>query len=64
MLHKINLILGRTLYYSSFKLSVSCGSENISNLGPRIWNLAPGNLNDVESVSALKCQIKMWQPKR
>ena len=38
------------------------GSESISNLGPRIWNLIPNKLKELESVNLFKKEIKKWRP--
>ena len=42
--------------------SVYNGSESISNLGPRIWNLVPNKLKELESVNLFKKEIKKWRP--
>ena len=38
-------------------------SESISNLWPRIWNLTPDRLKELNSISSFKNKIKRWQPK-
>ena len=38
------------------------GSESRSNLGPRIWNLVPDRLKELNSISSFKNEIKRWQP--
>ena len=42
--------------------SVYHGSESISNLGNRIWNLVPDRLKELKSISSFKNEIKRWQP--
>ena len=42
--------------------SVYHGSESISNLGPRIWNLVPDRPKELNSISSFKNEIKRWQP--
>ena len=42
--------------------SVYHGSEHISNLGPRIWNLVPDRLTERNSIGCFKNKIKRWQP--
>ena len=42
--------------------SVYHDSESISNLGPRIWNLVPDRLKELNSISSFKSEIKRWQP--
>ena len=42
--------------------SVYHGSESILNLGPRIWNLVPDRLKELNSISSFKNEIKRWQP--
>ena len=43
----------RTVYY---------GLESISFLGPKIWNILPDRLKNVNSIEAFKMQIKKWKP--
>ena len=42
--------------------SVYYSSENISNLGPTLWNLVPDRLKELNSLSSFKNEIKRWQP--
>ena len=37
--------------------------ESISNLGAKIWNLAPVHMKDLKLISTFKNQIKKWIPK-
>ena len=38
------------------------GSESLSNLGPRLWNLVPSTLEELDDVSSFKTHNKKWQP--
>ena len=38
------------------------GLESISFLGPKIWNILPDRLKNVNSIEAFKMQIKKWKP--
>ena len=38
------------------------GSKSISFLGPKIWNILPDKLKNVNSIEAFKMQIKKWNP--
>ena len=38
------------------------GSESISFLGPKIWNILPDKLKNATSLEAFKIQIKKWKP--
>ena len=39
------------------------GTESLSNLGPRIWNLVPDKLKQlVDIIDAFKKEIKKWKP--
>ena len=38
------------------------GSESISNLGPKIWNLVPSNLKEINELDKFKKAIKQWKP--
>ena len=39
------------------------GSESISFLGPKIWNILSDRLKNANSIGAFKMQIKQWKPK-
>ena len=43
--------------------SVFHGSENISYLGPKIWDIVPLELKQLTNLNAFKKGIKNWQPK-
>ena len=43
----------RTMYH---------GSESISFLGPKIWNVLPDRLKNVNTIEAFKMKIKKWKP--
>ena len=38
------------------------GTESISNLGSKIWDLVPSNLNEIGELDKLKKLIKQWKP--
>ena len=42
--------------------SVYYGSEKISFIGPKIWELLPSNLKDSENLNIFKSNIKFWKP--
>ena len=39
------------------------GTESLSYLGPKIWDLVPKELKELSSLSAFKKAIKNWKPK-
>ena len=41
--------------------STYSGSESISFLGPKIWELVPDNIKDCESIYSFKKSIKTWR---
>ena len=43
--------------------SVYHGTESLSNLGPRIWNLVQDKLKELVDIHAFKKDIKKWKPK-
>ena len=43
--------------------SVFHGSESISYLGPKIWDIVPLELTELTCVAAFKKGIKEWKPK-
>ena len=47
-----------------FRNSAHNGTESISDLGPRVLELAPDNLKNITSLSSFKEQIKKWIPFR
>ena len=42
--------------------SVYHGTESLSFLGPKIWELVPPDLKTLESLEAFKTRIKKWTP--
>ena len=38
------------------------GTESISNLGPKIWDLVPSNLQEICDLRKFKKVIKQWKP--
>ena len=42
--------------------TVCHGSESISFLSPKIWNILPDRLKNTNSLEAFKIQIKKWKP--
>ena len=38
------------------------GPENISNLGPNIWDILPEKLKNIENLEHFKKAIKTWKP--
>ena len=45
-----------------FVRTVKHGSESISYLGPKIWNILPVDLKQLDSVGKFKNSIKTWVP--
>ena len=43
--------------------SVYQGTESLSNLKPRKWNLVPNKLKQLVDIYAFKKEIKEWEPK-
>ena len=42
--------------------SVYHGTESISYLGPKIWNIMPEKLKNIEDLEHFKKEIKTWKP--
>ena len=42
--------------------SVYNGTESISFLGPKIWDMVPQNIKEKESIGEFKAAIKTWLP--
>ena len=45
-----------------FRNHVYNGTESISYLGPKVWELVPNNLKRINSLTRFKEQIKKWNP--
>ena len=41
--------------------SVFHGTESISNLGPKIWDLVSSNLKEISDLDKFKKTIKQWK---
>ena len=39
------------------------GTESISYLDPKVWELVPDNLKGINSLTSFKEQVKKWNPK-
>ena len=42
--------------------SVQHGTESVSYLGPKIWDLVPNEIKESKSLNAFKFKIKRWIP--
>ena len=42
--------------------SVYHGSESISYLGPKIWEIVPANIKETNSLNSFKIEIRRWVP--
>ena len=42
--------------------SVYHGTESISHLGPKIWDILPENLKSIDNLEHFKKEIKLWKP--
>ena len=42
--------------------TVHFGSETLSHLAPKIWELVPEEIKKLESVASFKNAIKEWKP--
>ena len=49
-------------FHSRAIKSVTFGSETLSHLAPKIWELVPVEIKNVESVACFKRAIKKWKP--
>ena len=63
-IHDENIKLNRqTPYFRSREInSVFNGSESLSFLGPKIWELLPSEIKEVVDLSTFKEDIKHWKP--
>ena len=58
---RIPLITEEVLSFEGCKM-VAFGSEMLSHLTPKIWELVPVEIKNVESVVSFKRAIKKWKP--
>ena len=45
-----------------FVQTVYHGTESISYLGPKIWDIVPAEMKNAISLNSFKAQIKKWLP--
>ena len=52
--------------YNDFRIpfarTVYHGTESISYLGPKIWEIVPREIKDLESLNSFKKSIRKWTP--
>ena len=44
--------------------TVYSGTETLTFLGPRIWELVPDNIEKSNSSEEIKLEIKLWNPEK
>ena len=49
-------------FHSRSKKSVTFGSETLSYLGPKIWELVPVEIKNADLAASFKRAIKKWKP--
>ena len=52
----------RIVYNNNKSSSVFSGTESISFLGPKIWDIVRSELKQLETVNSFKRGIKKWKP--
>ena len=52
----------RSTFFSRPVCAVLHGTESLSRLGPKIWELVPSDLKNLSSLTAVKKAIKEWKP--
>ena len=53
----------KTSFFKSRSIrSVLSGSESLSFVGPKIWDMVPFNLQNAKSLTSFKSKIKKWVP--
>ena len=58
---KYNLRKGKTLISNNVK-TAHYGTETISYLAPKIWQLIPDTIKNSDSLDVFKRNIKLWIP--
>ena len=55
--------LRQILQFSRFLVkSVYHGTENISYLGPKIWDILPDDYKTIHNLDTFKIKFKKWKP--
>ena len=49
-------------YNSKNPKTVNYGQETLSFLGPKVWEMLPPQLKEIESILLFKNKIKQWIP--
>ena len=49
-------------FHSRHIRTIHFGSETLSHLAPKIWELVPEEIQNLESVASFKYAIKKWKP--
>ena len=49
-------------FVSNHKQTVYLGTESLSYLGPKLWDLLPQDLKTLTSLTQFKSQVKKWVP--
>ena len=57
-------IRNRPTFFTRRVRSVFNGTESLSYLAPKIWELVPENIKTAESLSKFKFLIKQWKPEK
>ena len=50
------------IFETSNVRTVYCGTETISFLGPKTWNLLPDRIKDSTTLTQFKSKIREWVP--
>ena len=51
----------RSTFYSRPVRTVLHGTESLSRLGPKIWELVPSDIKNLSTLTAFKKAIKQWK---
>ena len=57
------LLRQNPIFYAPRIKSVYNGTESVSFLGPKIWQLVPVEMKKIESLEKFKKKIRKWVPK-
>ena len=53
---------GNQVFSSRNTHSVQYGTDSLSHLGPKIWELIPTDIKESKTLNAFKSRIKLWVP--
>ena len=61
-LNKIQKYNSKNIFETTNVRTVSCATETVSFLGPKIWNIIPNDIKQAATLQEFKHKIRKWKP--